>query len=92
MEFRSNEAFDDLKKKLISAPILIFPDFNRPFIVTTDASDYAVGCMLSQGEVPHDKPIAFASKTLTSAQINYSTIEKELYAIMFAIQTLHLWF
>lgn len=80
-----NAAFEQLKAMLVTAPILIFPDFELIFIVTTDASDFSVGCMLSQGDIPKDKPIAFASKALNSAQQNYSTIEKELYAILFAV-------
>jgi hypothetical protein len=53
-----------------------------PFVLTTDASDYAVGSILSQGEVGKDKPIAFPSRTLNKAETNYSTVEKELLAIV----------
>lgn len=79
-------AFETLKSALINPPVLSFPDFNRKFIVTTDSSDKAVGAVLSQGEIPLDKPIQFASKVLNPAQQNYSTIEKELYAIVFAVE------
>ena len=80
-------AFNLLKEKLISAPLLQYPDFSQPFIVTTDASNYAVGAILSQGEIGKDKPIAYASRTLNKHEGNYSTTEKELLAIIFGINT-----
>lgn len=76
-------AFNNLKQAISSPPVLAFPDFNETFIVHTDASNFAVGTVLSQLE----KPIQFASKTLNAAQRNYSTIEKELYAIIYALET-----
>lgn len=75
--------FNDLKNALSTPPILIFPDFNETFVVHTDASSVAVGAVLSQ----FDKPIQYASKTLNAAQRNYSTIERELFAIIFALET-----
>lgn len=80
------EAFINLKGALTSPPILIFPNFNDTFIVTTDASDFAVGAVISQGNMPHDKPIHYFSKTLSETQTRYSTIEKELLAIVWAIE------
>lgn len=77
--------FKKLKEALMSPQVLTFPNFNETFIVTTDASDFAMGAILSQGEVPHDRPIQYFSKTLNSAQRNYSTIEKELLSIVTAI-------
>ncbi|CAH2099948.1 unnamed protein product [Euphydryas editha] len=53
-------AFQTLKQKLISAPLLQYPDYSKPFILTTDACNYAVGAILSQGEIGKDKPIAYA--------------------------------
>lgn len=61
-------------------PILIYLDFNSPFVSTTDASYYAVSAILSQGQIPNDKAIAYASQTHTG--VEYSTIEKELLRIM----------
>ncbi|CAF4843275.1 unnamed protein product [Pieris macdunnoughi] len=61
-------AFDDLKNKLISAPILIYPDFTNPFVLTCDASNYAISAILSQGEIGNDQPIAFSSRTLNKAE------------------------
>ncbi|KAL7289564.1 hypothetical protein TKK_0016535 [Trichogramma kaykai] len=80
------EAFGEIKQILSSAPLLQYPDFNRPFIVTTDASDFAVGGILSQGKVGSDLPIAYTSRSLTDAEVNYSTIEKELLGIVNAVQ------
>lgn len=82
-----DQAFNILKEKLVSAPLLQYPDFSQPFVVTTDASNYAVGAVLSQGPIGKDKPIAYASRTLNKAEGNYSTTEKELLAIIFAVKT-----
>lgn len=75
-------AFETCKNILTNEPLLQFPDFTKPFILTTDASKYAIGAVLSQGAIGSDKPIAYASRTLNAAEINYSTIEKELLAIV----------
>lgn len=76
------EAFETCKRLLTSSPILQYPDFTKPFILTTDASNYAIGAVLSQGEPKKDLPIAYASRTLNAAETRYSTIEKELLAIL----------
>ena len=75
-------AFVTLKTLLCSEPLLQYPDFTRPFLITTDASKYAVGGILSQGPIGKDRPVAYASRLLNSAEQNYSTIEKELLAII----------
>ncbi|CAG9134488.1 unnamed protein product [Plutella xylostella] len=80
-------AFQILKEKLTTAPLLQYPDFSAPFVITTDASNYAVGAVLSQGEIGKDKPVAYASRTLNKPEGNYSTTEKELLAIIFAVKT-----
>lgn len=59
------EAFEKLKRALAEEVTLSFPDFEQMFYVTTDASDMAIGGVLSQGELPHDRPIQFYSKTLS---------------------------
>ena len=79
-------AFDTLKEALTSAPLLIYPDFTMEFVVTTDASDVAIGAILSQGKIGEDKPIAYASRVLNKAERNYSTTEKELLAIVWAVK------
>lgn len=80
------QAFEQLKDLLTQAPILQYPDFSKPFNLTCDASDYAIGCVLSQGPIGKDLPIAFASRTLNKAEINYNTTEKELTSIVWGIK------
>ncbi|KAJ4430359.1 hypothetical protein ANN_22575 [Periplaneta americana] len=75
-------AVQELKEKIMTPPILRYPDFTKPFILTCDASNNAIGCVLSQGTVGQDLPVAFGSRTLNQAERNYSTIEKELLAIV----------
>lgn len=80
-------AFDTLKHKLTSAPLPIYPDFSKPFILTCDSSNYAVGAVLSQGTLGKDQPVAFASRTLNKSECNYSTTEKKLLAILYGCKT-----
>ncbi|XP_022007316.1 uncharacterized protein LOC110906501 [Helianthus annuus] len=77
-------AFEFLKERLVSAPILVSPDWSLPFELMCDASDYAVGAVLGQRREKHFHPIYYASKTLNDAQENYTTTEKELLAVVFA--------
>ena len=76
-------AFDKLRSIITSDKILLLPDFEQPFRIETDASNYGVGAVLSQ-QCPekHWKPVAFFSKHLNKAQRNYSASEKELLAIV----------
>lgn len=78
------EAFEMCKNVLCNDPVLQYPDFEKQFILTTDASNIAVGAVLSQGQIGSDLPIAYASRTLNPAETNYSTIEKELLSIVWA--------
>ena len=78
------EAFEILKKALISAPIVQPPDWNLPFEIMCDASDYAIGAILGQRVDKKLNVIQYASKTLDSAQRNYATTEKEYLAVVFA--------
>lgn len=80
-------AFDHLKHKLTSAPVLCYPDFTKPFTLTCDASNYAISAILSQGSTGQERPIAYASRTLNKSESNYSTTEKELLAILFGCKT-----
>lgn len=80
------KAFEKLKKILTSDQILAYPDFNKPFILTTDASDYAIGAVLSQIQNGVEKPIAFGSRTLNDTEIKYATYEKEALAIVWAVK------
>lgn len=79
------EAFDKLKHNLLSPKILQYPDFGKTFIVTTDASDFACGAVLSQKHENDDLPISFASRAFTKGERNKHIIEKELAAIHWAI-------
>ncbi|GJU70137.1 reverse transcriptase domain-containing protein [Tanacetum coccineum] len=76
-------AFETLKKKLTEAPILVVPDWNLPFELMCDASDFAIGAVLGQRKTKHFQPIHYASKTMTEAQIHYTTTEKEMLAVVF---------
>jgi hypothetical protein len=78
-------AFQHLKEKLTTKPILQYPNFTKEFMLTTDASNRGLGAILSEGEIGKDLPIAYASKNLNSAEKNYSTSEKELLAIIWGI-------
>ncbi|KAL4386806.1 hypothetical protein GQ457_09G017360 [Hibiscus cannabinus] len=77
-------AFKELKKKLISAPIVVALDWTSPFELMCDASDYAVGAALGQRRGKLFHVIYYASRTLNDAQVNYTTTEKELLAVVFA--------
>ncbi|GJY84597.1 putative nucleotidyltransferase, ribonuclease H [Tanacetum coccineum] len=78
------KAFNILKEKLTTAPIIISPDWNEPFELMCDASDFAVGAALGQRIDRKFKPIYYASKTLNNAQEHYTTTEKELLAVVFS--------
>ena len=78
------EAFETLKKALTSEPIVQPPDWNLPFEIMCDASDYVVGVVLGQRVDKKLNVIHYASKTLDSAQRNYATTEKEFLAVVFA--------
>ncbi|KAK1692196.1 hypothetical protein QYE76_008893 [Lolium multiflorum] len=78
------EAFETLKKALTTAPIVEPPDWNLPFEIMCDASDFAVGAVLGQRVDKKLNVIHYASKTLDAAQRNYATTKKELLAVVFA--------
>ncbi|GJR30251.1 reverse transcriptase domain-containing protein [Tanacetum coccineum] len=80
------ESFNTLKRKLIEAPILIAPDWDLPFELMCDASDFAIGAVLGQRKNKHFQPIHYASKTMTEAQAHYTMTEKELLAVVYAFE------
>ena len=80
------EAFDKLRQHLISPPILAYPDFNKEFILFTDACDYGVGAVLSQVQDNGEVVIAYASRQLKSPEMKFATVEKEALAVIFAIK------
>lgn len=73
-------AFNALKSKLCSAPVLVLPDPTKPFVLTTDASDVAVSGVLEQDQGKGLQPVAYASMKLTGAERNYAVRDKELLA------------
>ncbi|CAN6707349.1 unnamed protein product [Malus baccata var. baccata] len=89
VSFEFNEAcekaFKHLKELLTTAPIITPPDWSIPFELMCDASDYALGAVLGQRKNKHSHVIYYASRTLNDAQLNYNTTEKELLAVVFAL-------
>lgn len=84
-EEKQQKAFDDLKSRMITAPVLRMPDFNMPFILSTDASEVGLGAVLSQKEEKGEFVVSYASRTLSKAERNYSTTEKECLAVIWAV-------
>nr|GEX66264.1 DNA-directed DNA polymerase [Tanacetum cinerariifolium] len=80
------KAFQTLKRKLTEAPILIAPDWDMPFELMCDASDFAIGAVLGQRQEKHFRTIHYASKTMTKAESNYTTTEKEMLAVVYAFE------
>ena len=78
-------AFIRLKMALATAPILLLPDFELPFVITTDASEAAVGAILEQNQGRGLQPVAFASRKLNSTEMRYSAYERELLGIVWAL-------
>eukprot|EP00253_Pinus_taeda_P003532 PITA_03532 len=72
------KAFTELKDHLCTTPVLALPDLQQPFEVETDASDYAIGAVLTQ----HGHPVAYHSETLSDTVRKYPTYDKEMYSIM----------
>ena len=80
------DSFNTLKTKLTTPPVLAFPQFKTPFIVATDASDHAIGGVLSQVQDGRERVIAYWSRQLQKAERNYSTIEREALAVVGAVK------
>ncbi|GJX10961.1 reverse transcriptase domain-containing protein [Tanacetum coccineum] len=79
------KAFQTLKKKLTKLPISL-PPMGQPFELMCDASDYAIGAVLGQRIEKNFRPIHYASKTMTEAETNYTTMEKEMLAVVYAFE------
>ena len=82
-------AFLELKKRLVSTPILGYPDLNLPFHVYTDASSFAIGMVLGQIQNGHDRVIEYAGRSLTPAERNYSVGELETLAAVESVKRFH---
>nr|GEZ06327.1 reverse transcriptase domain-containing protein [Tanacetum cinerariifolium] len=80
------KAFQTLKRKLTEAPILIALDWDLPFEIMCDASDFAIGAVLGQCQEKHFRPIHYASKTMTESESNYTTTEKEMLVVVYAFK------
>jgi len=84
---KQEESFENLKKKLCTTPVLAYPDFEKEFLLYTDASGFALGAVLSQkDENDKEHVIYYASKSLNQAEQNYSATELECYAVVWAIE------
>nr|GEY70687.1 reverse transcriptase domain-containing protein [Tanacetum cinerariifolium] len=87
--FFSKECIEDfqiLKRKLTESPILVVLDWDPPFELMCDASDFAICAVLGQRKTKHFQPIHYASKTITDAQAQYTTTKKELQAVVYAFE------
>ena len=86
IEEEGKHAFMQLKQAFVEAHILQSPNWDLPFEIMCDASDFAVGAVLGQRIDKKPTAICYASKTLADAQLNYTTTEKELLAVVFALE------
>jgi hypothetical protein len=85
--FDCQESFETLKQRFTEEPVLMMPDHSKPFQIETDASKYATGAVLTQLDSNGDRhPVAFISKTLSAAERNYDTHDRELLAIVRALE------
>ncbi|KAL0433097.1 UNVERIFIED_CONTAM: Retrovirus-related Pol polyprotein from transposon.6 [Sesamum latifolium] len=80
------KAFDKLKDSLTSAPVIRPPDWSQPFEIMCDASNHAIGVVLGQKIEKDPHVIYYASRMLDNTQSNYTTTEKELLAVVFALE------
>src|SRR5690554_5749813 len=82
----SQQVFEELKHRLTEAPVLRYPDYTKPFSIETDASDFAIGAILSQkDEKGREYAVVFASRTLNAAERRYSATERECLAVVWAV-------
>ena len=83
----TQQSFDTLKRKLTSSPVLMMPDQSRPFQIKCDASKYTSGAVLTQQDNNGDRhPVAFLSKTFSETEQNYEIYDRELLAIIRALE------
>lgn len=78
----ANVAFRELKERMVNPPVLALPNFNKPFLIETDASNVGMGAVLMQD----GHPIAFSSKAFSKKNAMLSAYERELLAVVFAVQ------
>lgn len=82
----ADEAFQKIKQCLTTAPVLASPDYSKPFIIHCDAADSGIGAALFQVEDGLEHPVAYYSKTLNKCQRKWTTTEKELFAVVSAVE------
>ena len=84
---KCQKAFEELKNRLVTAPILTYPDFNKVFYLQTDASDFGLEVVLARKDNKRkDKVVAYASRSLTKTERNYLVTEKECLAIIWGVK------
>jgi hypothetical protein len=79
-------AFNKLKEALTTAPVLAYPNFKEPFILTTDASNYATGAILSQIKEGKEVVIAYGGRKFQEAERKYTTTERECLAVLIGLR------
>ena len=91
---KTEEAFVTLKEVLSTEPLLQYPDFTKPFVLTTDANSEALGAILSQGPIGQDLPISYASRTLNTAEKKLFIYRERTVSYSLglqAVQTIFVW-
>lgn len=83
---KAEDSFVKLKSMLVSAPVLAMPDYSRPFSIACDASDIAIGAVLTQDFDGEEHPIGYFSQKLSASERNYSVTERECLAVIRAIE------
>jgi hypothetical protein len=84
------QSFDTLKQKMVTAPILVFPDWSKEFHVHVDAYSISLGAVLAQPREGYiDHLLSFSTRKLSTVDINYTTIEREGLAMVYALQKFH---
>jgi len=81
---QQQQAFQSLKDRLCTTPVLTYPNFELPFILTTDASKASIAAILSQVQDGKERPIKYASRQLNTAEQNYTVSEQEMLALVWA--------
>lgn len=79
-------AWETVKQHLVAAPVMSCPDFSRPFIIQTDASDYGLGAVLTQSYPEGERVVSFISRSLSASERKFSTTEKECLGVLWAIE------
>ncbi|GKC02036.1 reverse transcriptase domain-containing protein [Tanacetum coccineum] len=79
-------AYSNIKKEVNRSSQISLSEWDQPFEIMCDASDYAIGAVLGQRIEKHFRPIHYASKTMTEAETNYTTTEKEMLAVVYAFE------